>query len=224
MKERKRAIFLGLPGSGTSFWAQLLMSMGWVAPPPYQGNRPYPTFETKALRDANASLLGGTVANQRRFDSDFAVNRPSDRDLADSERLVIHSSAHYERYFLKNPETTLTYVPLWSKWDWDHVIGVYRDPTANVESIWKHHLASPARARLTKADICRAWEHWNSIVFHHATIRVRFPASKADVNRFIAEIGDEPDGSVKFDESMVNSREGRAIPKWAAKLWRKLES
>ena len=55
--KHQRVLIFGLPGSGTSLVAQLLVSMGWVAPPPYEGSRPYDTFETREVRDINATML-----------------------------------------------------------------------------------------------------------------------------------------------------------------------
>lgn len=224
--KRQRLIILGLPGAGTSFWAQTLVSMGWVSPPPYEGRRPYPTFESRDLREVNERMMPGGLMTPDRFKEGFVVKEPDEETVQLAQRFVLMSSGTNEKFFLKNPESTLTFERMWSRWDWDHVVGVYREPTANVTSLWKSHLASSVRRtrRVTHTDLAGAWLRWNASLVKHATLRVRFPPCDDHFARFCEAIGDVPDDSAGFDADLVHSEEPDHIPNWAADMWRELEA
>ena len=211
-----RAIILGLPGSGTSLFAQLLVSAGWVAPPPYEGHRPYPTFESKHVRDINATMIGGRVGNYGRFRPDFEVSTPTEFAVRQAQDFILHSDAGHRKWFIKNPECTLTYPLLWKQWEWDHVIGVYRDPTANVASM-RSHTKDGAEVRK------QGWVLWNSIIVHNATVTARFPPTQTELANLCEKLDIVPGPGFEFDPSKMNSREGKVIPKWATKTWEMLD-
>lgn len=213
----KRAIIMGVPGSGTSTFAQLLTSSGWVAPPPYEGNRPYPTFETKLVRDVNASMMGGSVSRYNRFRDDFEVALPDDPTILAAQQFILHTDCAYDRWFVKQPEITLTYPLLWNKWEWDFVIGVYRDPTACVRSMGAH-TKDPAPVRR------RGWVRWNSIILENASMTVRFPPSPPELKAFCKALDIKPGADFKIDYAHACRNEGRTIPSWAAETWARLEA
>ena len=208
-----RAIILGLPGSGTSYYAGLLKALGFEAGETFaRGRYPYPTYESLLGRAINRLALGQeqkTAWPKHRW----APNYEPRSYAADSELKALADQfcklmdkAH-ENWFFKNPETLLVWNRLWNRIEWDLVLGVYRHPQESIERI---HWAR------VEGKLRKTWLRHTETIVRVADMTACFPGDEEAVCEALG-FG-VPDTWVSRDKT---SRDD--IPEWAAERWNELE-
>lgn len=207
-----RAIVLGMPGSGTSYFTGIMRAAGWDVPCPYVSSRRYRTHEILWHREVNMRALRGWRPS--RF-SPRARVAGGHEILTDARIAIEKADAQCPRWVFKQPESVVTWGKVWSHFRWDLVVGVYRHPSGNIASIRRDHLNPEVHKRV---DLKRAWLHWNATILGAASVVVRFPDDGA---AFAAHLG--LDAETTFKPHLVTNDVDGPVPGWSADRWEELE-
>lgn len=213
-----KALILGLPGSGTSYFAGLLSALGWSdAPPTFAiGRYGYQTHESLLGRAVNRVAIGDSEKAWpvRRWHSQYDVRDPSeDRECcALAAYLVKMNDRARKDWYFKNPESLMFFESVWSKFKWDYVIGIYRHPTECMKTM---HSNQPRPGRRD------SWCKWMDRLLAYSTVIVRFPG---DEDRLCDSLGVGVPKEFKPAKGRPRTCVETDPEPWARDTWERLES
>lgn len=208
-----RVLVLGMPGSGTSYFAGILDAGGIVSAGMSYSGMPWKGCgESCALREFNRRALDGWRPS--RFGPAPRV-RVDEHDIRAMRAVVELADAAHDRWHFKNPESVLLWDSIWSRVEWDAVLGIYRHPLGTIASVARDHLPPSACARY---DLEQTWCRWNEIVLRASSRVFRFPYDGQALARMF-DLGDPEEPTQKYVTNPVDG----PVPEACEDVWNRLE-
>ena len=212
-----KALILGIPGSGTSYFADLLSHLGYsdCAPTFSRVDYGYPTHESLLGRAVNRIAIGhsGQSWPVERWGDQYRPRNPfNDPELHHvADYFVAMQDMHFRRWYFKNPESLMFFDTVWKRHQFDHVIGVYRHADESVQTMHSNQVRGARR---------RSWLKWSRRLIKHSTILVRFPD---DAGRLCAALGETLPEKFSTVPGFPTHKHLNPPRDWATEVWGQLE-
>jgi len=213
-----KALILGIPGSGTSYFAGLMSALGWTdAPPTFsKASHGYASHESVLGRAVNRLAFGETETPwpTRRWHAHYPTPNPTNDPecFALAHHFVTSNDERGKDWYFKNPESVQFFSTIWNQFEWDFVVGAYRHPDDSVETIHSQQRTHHKQM---------AWLRWMRVILDSSTVLVRFPD---DAARLCDALGVDVPERFGMARGRPRNRSEHEPEAWASEIWHELEA